>query len=279
MLQKITNGLLSPKRIANYVHESFGKSFLYLLMLVLFLMIPTVTNILVNSTLSSNAQNIIKTAFLQEKIPFFIEDGKLRNKDGNTEAVYVNDNLSGYKIVISENNAASFDSLKSIVIFLNEDSVDIVMAGAVMRLFQYSDYSNLNGLDINGANGFENIEFWNTVFSIVDNQLDNYFAIRFAINVFYNIFYWIVWLMILACILGLVARMRTLNFLRFGDALKISIYNMTPFVFCAIISEFFNIGIFIYLGYIITFIFNTMTVNEILKQNGKLERRDDSNDL
>ena len=67
------------------------------------------------------------------------------------------------------------------------------------------------------------------------------------------------------------SKFRILGALKFWDLFKIAIYSLTPFVVCSVFSSLFNVGALIYIGYIISAIYNSITINEVLKNQKKTE--------
>ena len=68
-----------------------------------------------------------------------------------------------------------------------------------------------------------------------------------------------------ALITAFFSKMRTANFLKYWDLLKLSVYGLSPFIVCAVFATLFNIGVLLYVGFIVSAIVNTITVNEVLK--------------
>ena len=84
--------------------------------------------------------------------------------------------------------------------------------------------------------------------------------------------YSFIWMFVLALIVTMFSKFRVMGALKFWDLYKISIYSLTPFVVCSVFSSLLGVGALIYVGYIVSAIFNGITTNEVLKNTYSVRR-------
>ncbi len=272
MFKRFSNSLLSPKEVAKYYHEPFIKTFVLLLILVVLFMVPIVLNLLTSNFLTYQNKEDIKSAFKKEVVPFKIEDGIVKNINGDHEEVYINTNYSLYKIVFTEDIENYQASMDSIVIVICNDGVYGKMAIAHKQFFNFSDSEYFKNLDFSNPELFEDFNFWNNTFSVIQTLIDESKVVYITLYSCYYIIYSFVWLFVLALIVTMFTKFRVMGALKFWDLYKISIYSLTPFVVCSVFSSLLGAGILIYVGYIVSAIYNGITVNEVLKNTYSVRR-------
>lgn len=268
MFKKFSNSLLSPKEVAKYYNESFGKTILYILLLVFFIMVPVVLTLCTNDILSENTKKEIKNAFVNEEIPYVIEDGTLKNINNDHTNVYVNSSVSTIHFVFTEDVHNAVAPIDGIAIVFAEDGIYQKMSVLLVanKIISYSDYEYLKQLDFSNKEIFNDINFWDNSFSIANSILNQYKPIYVVTNSIYNLFYWLGMIIFFVAIISFFAKMRVRNYLKYWSLFKISFYSMTPFIICLVFSILFNLSFLIYVGYLISAVFNVITINEVLKK-------------
>lgn len=268
MFKKFSNSLLSPKEVAKYYDESFGKTILYILILVFFIMIPVVLTLSTSDILNKNMENQIQKAFTNEEIPFIIEDGTLKNVNNDANYVYTNSSIASVKIIITENIENAVAPLDGIAIVLTKDGVyqKVAFITVANQIITYNDFDYLKKLDLSNPNIYSELSFWDNIFSIVGAILNEAKPLYVIVNSIYNLFYWVGMIVFFVLIISFFAKMRIRSYLSFWSLFKISFYSMTPFIICLVFSILFNITILIYIGYLISAIYNVITINEVLKR-------------
>lgn len=265
MFKKLSNSLLSPKEVSKYYGESFGKTFLFFIILLLLLMVVTVVNIATTSALSENLKKEIKKSFLKEEISFVIENGTLSNINNDSEYVYTNKLMDTIYISMTEDVSKVEPPLNGYSIVFGKDGVYIAMP-LQYKIFDYKDYEYLKNIDFSDPELFSNIKFWDNIFSITGSVLNEYKPMFLVINTLYYFIYWTGWMLMLVLIVSIFTKMRTSTFLSFGSIFKVSIYNLAPFVVCLIFATLFDLGFLMYVGSIISMVYNMITINEVLKR-------------
>lgn len=265
MFKKLSNSLLSPKEVSKYYGESFGKTFLFFIILLLLLMVVTVVNIATTSALSENLKKEIKKSFLKEEISFVIENGTLSNINNDSEYVYTNKLMDTIYISMTEDVSKVETPLNGYSIVFGKDGVYIAMP-LQYKIFDYKDYEYLKNIDFSDPELFSNIKFWDNIFSITGSVLNEYKPMFLVVNTLYYFIYWTGWMLMLVLIVSIFTKMRTSTFLSFGSIFKVSIYNLAPFVVCLIFATLFDLGFLMYVGSIISMVYNMITINEVLKR-------------
>lgn len=266
MLKRLSNGLLSPRETAKYYSESFGKAILYFIILIVFITIPTIVSLVTADIVPNSLKNDLKEAFLGEKIPFVIEDGVLVNIDDDETYVYLNENLETFDIQVTENIDNAKMNLEKMSIVLATDGVYIKYSVMSEKLFEYSKYEYLNNLDLSDVDQLRGNAFWNNIFDILYQELHSIRWFTITVNAINNILYSIMLMLAFTFIITLFSKFRTGGYLKFFGIFKVTIYNLTPFIFCLIFSILFNLHFLTYIGYIISAIYNLITISEILKR-------------
>lgn len=266
MLKRLSNGLLSPRETAKYYSESFGKAILYFIILIVFITIPTIVSLVTADIVPNSLKNDLKEAFLGEKIPFVIEDGVLVNIDDDETYVYLNENLETFDIQVTENIDNAKMNLEKMSIVLATDGVYIKYSVMSEKLFEYSKYEYLKNLDLSDVDQLRGNAFWNNIFDILYQELHSIRWFTITVNAINNILYSIMLMLAFTFIITLFSKFRTGGYLKFFGIFKVTIYNLTPIIFCLIFSILFNLHFLTYIGYIISAIYNLITISEILKR-------------
>lgn len=268
MFKKLSNSLLSPKEVAKYYNESFGKTILFILLLVFFIMIPVVLTLSTADVISENMKKEIKSSFVSEEIPFIIENGELKNVNGEHDNVYINSSITSISFVFTENVSNAVAPINGMAIVFANDGVYQKMSVLTIatKILTYNDYEYLQQLDFTDGKIFSDINFWDNVFGIANSILNQYKPIYVITNSIYNLFYWLAMIVFFVFVISFFAKMRIRSYLKYWSIFKISFYSMAPFIICLVFSILFNLSFLIYIGYLISAIYNVITINEVLKR-------------
>ena len=272
MFKRLSNSLTSPKEVAKYYHESFWKSLIIFLMMLILLMVPTVVTLLTTNFLTYQTKEDLKASFNKAEIPFKIENGIVKNVNGDKEEVYINTSFYEYKIVITEKLENYTGTMDSIAIVICDDGVYGKLALASQNFVKFSDYEYFNNIDLSDQKTLKDFEFWNNVFSVIEKITEESKPMYVIVYSVYYLLYWFIWLNVFCLIISMFCKMRVFGALKFWDLYKISYYSLAPFVICSIFSSLFNIGLLIYVGYIVSAIYNLITVSEVLKNTYSVRR-------
>lgn len=265
MFKKLSNSLVSPKDVAKYYGESFGKTFLFFLVMLLFLMVITFVNLVTTNALTDNVKKEIKKSFVNEEIAFVIEEGVLKGLKDDASYVYTNKVSEKFYIVFTEDIQKSENPVEGISIVFSKDGVYAKYQIAV-KVMEYTEFEYLKNIDFSDKELLSDINFWDNMFGIAEKVIENYKPIYLVSNTIYYLLYWSGWMMMFALIIAFFSKMRTNGLLSYGSLFKLTIYNLSPFVMCLIFATLFNLGFLVYIGYLLTAVFNIITVNEVLKK-------------
>ncbi len=279
MFRRLSNSLTSPKEVAKYYLESFGKTILFFLILLFFMMIPIIIGLVTTDLLPYSKKDNIRDNFSKEEIPFIIEDGIMKNINGDSNYYYINDSMETYRIIFTENiDTYSVDVNEMALVFCS-DGVYLKVAVANSKIVQYSDYDYLKNVNFSNKELIESEIFWIEIYTILDDITDSYKPIYVISYSLYYIIYWFMWLSIFCLIMALFSKMRTMGLIKYWELFKMSIYGLTPFIICSVFATLFNLGFLIYIGYIISAIYNIITVNEIIRNNFSSRREGENNGI
>lgn len=264
MFRRLSNSLTSPKLVAGYYHEPFWKTFLFFLLLIFFIMIPTVLNLTTAQFFSAEAKKEFKKDFVSEEIPFIIENGELSNINNESDFVYNKKLTETLTLVITEDINNVHTTLNGMSIVFTKDKVYLSVSTVHQELLSYNDYSYLTNLDLSNKDLYSDINFWDNIFSIVDSYIN---SIRPAYILMYSLFYIVYWsgiLLLFILIISFFSKMRVGHYLKFWDIMKLSVYNLMPFIICTVFANLFGIRFLMYVGYLVSAGFNIVTINEVL---------------
>jgi hypothetical protein len=265
MFKRLSNSLLSPKEVAKYYGDSFGKSLLFLIILLFLLMTVTFVNLFTTNALTENLKKEIKKSFLKEEISFVIKDGELSHINNNSEYVYTKELTDIIHVVMTEDITKAGTPLNGYSIVFSKDGVYIKLP-LEYKLLEYNDYEYLKNIDFSNTELLSDIKFWDNIFSITGSVLEEYKTTFLIVNMLYYLIYWTGWMFMIVLVVSLFTKMRTSTYLSFGSIFKVTIYNLAPLAVCLIFATLFNLGFLMYIGSIISMVYNMITINEVLKR-------------
>lgn len=279
MFRRLSDSLMAPSSIARYYKESFWKTFLFFLFLLLIIMVQNTLALYSSSLLDGNVKKEIRSEFVGEEIPYEIIDGKLVNVNGDVNHYYINNLSTEMNIIFTEDLSNIDNNTPSLNIIFNKDGVYVSASLIAQKIFEYSEFDYLVNLDFSNPNVIRDISFWDNIFNITEITVNNFKPIYMIIGTISNLIYWFAWLIIFMLIIALFSKFKVSGYIKFRDLFKIAIYSLTPLVFCIFFANFLGIKFLLYLGYILAAIFNSITVNEILKNILMIKKEGPQNEL
>lgn len=279
MFRRLSDSLMSPSKIARYYKESFWKTFLFFLFLLLIMMVQNTLALYSSSLLDGNVKKEIRSEFVGEEIPYEIIDGKLVNVNGDVNHYYINNLSTEMNIIFTEDLSNIDNTTPSLNIIFNQDGVYVSATFIAQKIFEYSEFDYLVNLDFSNPNVISDISFWDNIFNITEITVNNFKPIYMIIGTISNLIYWFAWLIIFMLIIALFSKFKVSGYIKFRDLFKIAVYSLTPLVFCIFFANFLGIKFLLYLGYILAAIFNSITVNEILKNILMIKKEGPQNEL
>ena len=279
MFRRLSDSLMAPSKIARYYKESFWKTFLFFLFLLLIMMVQNTLALYSSSLLDGNVKKEIRSEFVGEEIPYEIIDGKLVNVNGDVNHYYINNISTEMNIIFTEDLSNIDNTTPSLNIIFNQDGVYVSASLIAQKIFEYSEFDYLVNLDFSDPNVIRDISFWDNIFNITEITVNNFKPIYMIIGTISNLIYWFAWLIIFMLIIALFSKFKVSGYIKFRDLFKIAVYSLTPLVFCIFFANFLGIKLLLYLGYILAAIFNSITVNEILKNILMIKKEGPQNEL
>lgn len=279
MFRRLSDSLMAPSKIARYYKESFWKTFLFFLFLLLIIMVQNTLALYSSSLLDGNVKKEIRSEFIGEEIPYEIIDGKLVNVNGDVNHYYINNLSTEMNIIFTEDLSNIDNTTPSLNIIFNKDGVYVSASLIAQKIFEYSEFDYLVNLDFSDPNVIRDISFWDNIFNITEITVNNFKPIYMIIGTISNLIYWFAWLIIFMLIIALFSKFKVSGYVKFRDLFKIAVYSLTPLVFCIFFANFLGIKLLLYLGYILAAIFNSITVNEILKNILMIKKEGPQNEL
>ena len=228
-------------------------------------MTVTFVNLFTTNALTEDLKKEVKKAFLKEEIAFVIKDGELSHINNDSEYIYTKELTQTIHIVITENLTKATTPLNGYSIVLSKDGVYIKLP-LEYKLFDYNKYEYLKNIDFSNTEILSDIKFWDNIFSITGSVLDEYKTTFLIVNMLYYLIYWTGWMFMIVLVVSLFTKMRTSTYLSFGSIFKVTIYNLAPLAVCLIFATLFNLGFLMYVGSIISMVYNVITINEVLKR-------------
>lgn len=279
MFRRLSDSLMAPSKIARYYKESFWKTFLFFLFLLLIMMVQNTLALYSSSLLDGNVKKEIRSEFVGEEIPYEIIDGKLVNVNGDVNHYYINNLSTEMNIIFTEDLSNIDNTTPSLNIIFNQDGVYVSASLIAQKIFEYSEFDYLVNLDFSDPNVIRDISFWDNIFNITEITVNNFKPIYMIIGTISNLIYWFAWLIIFMLIIALFSKFKVSGYIKFRDLFKIAVYSLTPLVFCIFFANFLGIKLLLYLGYILAAIYNSITVNEILKNILMIKKEGPQNEL
>lgn len=279
MFRRLSDSLMAPSKIARYYKESFWKTFLFFLFLLLIIMVQNTLALYSSSLLDGNVKKEIRSEFVGEEIPYEIIDGKLVNVNGDVNHYYIKNLSTEMNIIFTEDLSNIDNTTPSLNIIFNQDGVYVSATLIAQKIFEYSEFDYLVNLDFSDPNVIRDISFWDNIFNITEITVNNFKPIYMIIGTISNLIYWFAWLIIFMLIIALFSKFKVSGYIKFRDLFKIAVYSLTPLVFCIFFANFLGIKFLLYLGYILAAIFNSITVNEILKNILMIKKEGPQNEL
>lgn len=279
MFRRLSDSLMAPSKIARYYKESFWKTFLFFLFLLLIMMVQNTLALYSSSLLDGNVKKEIRSEFVGEEIPYEIIDGKLVNVNGDVNHYYIKNLSTEMNIIFTEDLSNIDNTTPSLNIIFNQDGVYVSASLIAQKIFEYSEFDYLVNLDFSDPNVIRDISFWDNIFNITEITVNNFKPIYMIIGTISNLIYWFAWLIIFMLIIALFSKFKVSGYIKFRDLFKIAVYSLTPLVFCIFFANFLGIKFLLYLGYILAAIFNSITVNEILKNILMIKKEGPQNEL
>lgn len=260
-LDRLTSGLISPKRILSFSEDKFILAFFVLLFEIIVLAIPGIISAYINNPLTYDTKVNIRESFYLEDVPYEIKNGSLNYIGTGTEKDYYivytdeytfvfsrNDNVRS--LLYSNNNNGSIimdNNASHEVIIFNSDSIYINLYTVNFKLGNYDEFNDFEGLSfLDNTPNDDN--FWDPFFTGFKKVFEKYQDMVFVINVIITILSEIVTFLLMILIITAISRMGKVGLVSFGKSFKLIIYFMMPYVLGEFIATLTGVRILMYIG-------------------------------
>lgn len=267
MFKRFKSGLFSPSEVVNYRFDKKITTIIYLLILVILSILPSLIAMMGNNTLNYADKRVIREGFIKAEIPYKIEDNRLM-----LSAPYANEYqeiqiTEQIRVVITEHSdfvlpVNAFDT--SAIIILAREGVYYQRTFSHVFLFRYSDYPELQNLDLALA-GVDDFHFWETVFAITNQQLSKYTVVSVLINLAIIALASLIGLLFFGLLVSLFQKL-TVPFIRFGQYFQLIIYLLTPYVVCQLIGSLFGFDLLPFIGVLLTVIYASRLNRKLIQE-------------
>lgn len=252
LIRRLSSGLFSPQEIVNYQSDSRWLTFLYMLILVLLMALPSLVTVNKDSPFGYNEKLELREDFYRDgvEMPFYIKHNQLFHIDGNTDFLYSKILKNGIIVKATLTNLPKSEVSTTPTIILTKNGIIFNYSIYTDVLLSYADYPQLENLDFSAAYNNDDA-FWDIVLPIVTEKLA-YFrpyitiaSIVMAISgAFGSIIIW-------SLITTVFQRINTGAKIKFSKLWQMIIYVMAPYVLGNLLSELFGILMLYYIGFIL----------------------------
>ena len=136
-----------------------------------------------------------------------------------------------------------------------------------MPCFDYDDYPILNGIHFSSASSYHNHEFWDTIFTVANQEIKVIKPIFNFINIFYIVVGTIIDLLIVTLIITVFQMFTAYSYIKFIKLYQLSIYVITPYVIGNLLSYLFNFNLLYYIGFLISIIYMSILSRTIIRDS------------
>lgn len=265
LFKRLANGLFNPNEIRNYANDRGIYTVLFFLVLLLISIIPhTIQISKLDSINYQTKQHIMEFFWTDEVVEFSISDNKLISNNNQIKAQvfeYTPELLIAFSATNEDLNLGS-----RVAIVFGESEVYIKQNILQMSLFKYSDYSSLEGINFKDAKSPQNTLFWDTMFSVLNNEFLKVKPLVTFTYMLVIIFRTIFYMLLFSVLIAFFQMGQLRGIYRFPKVWKLSIYCLTPYVFGTVLSVMFNFEILSYIGLFMTVIYGVIMSRSIIKE-------------
>jgi len=268
LFQRFSSSLFAPKEIVKFRHDRWWTTLFYFLCLALILVIPPIISTVQSDMLSYDAKKEIRNHFnSEESIPFSIVNGVLVH-DTNDPAYVYQTSLYNFDIIMTVGDDIGQKTTDTnLYLVFKSDGVYVKQMFLNRKLFDYDDYPILNGIHFSSASSYHNHEFWDTIFTVANQEIKVIKPIFNFINIFYIVVGTIIDLLIVTLIITVFQMFTAYSYIKFIKLYQLSIYVITPYVIGNLLSYLFNFNLLYYIGFLISIIYMSILSRTIIRDS------------
>lgn len=270
MLTRLKFGLFRPSQVSSLKDDKKIYTVLFFILMVLLSLIPFVILVSKADTLSYETKREIRSLFRDYEIPYEIRDYKLtKTSDNGEDKLNIPVNQAFYIVFDDKLESEPQITPNRITVVFAREKVYLIHFFYRKELFSYSEYRDLENLDLSLANADDH-QFWDKVFPIVRDQLDKtrHYSLLMQIGVYGFLFYAIE-LLIFSLIVTLFLRtlIQVKANVKFSQLWRLIIYLLAPYVIFRLFADLYGLSILSYVGIITTIIYaikmnNSLTIGK-----------------
>ena len=203
------------------------------------------------------------------KIPFVIKHFQLVGM--NIEEDYQYKKTLGYIDIIITNGNAKVDEKSTVpTIVLTKNGVLLYYSIYREVLFSYSDYEELENLDLSLAYE-DNSDFWKITFSVVTREMEKYHNLVVAMYIIIAVISQLLMLGIWSLIVAGLQKFSIGNKMKFSKLWQLMVYVTVPLALGKLLSDLFGIILIYYIGFILTVAYSAKLGQTIVTGGEKYE--------
>lgn len=271
LIRRLSSGLFSPKEIYEYRKDSRWFTFLFFILLVLISSISGVVSAYKTDDLEYSDMQEIREMFYRDgnKIPFVIKHFQLVGM--NIDEDYQYKKTLGYIDIIITNGNAKVDEKSTVpTIVLTKNGVLLYYSIYREVLFSYSDYEELENLDLSLAYE-DNSDFWKITFSVVAREMEKYHNLVVAMYMIIAVISQLLMLGIWSLIVAGLQKFSIGNKMKFSKLWQLMVYVTVPLALGKLLSDLFGIILIYYIGFILTVAYSAKLGQTIVTGGEKYE--------
>lgn len=258
MIKKISTCLFSPRKIILFVRERKLMTFLYVCLILLISLIPSLFSVFMMDSFSvqelNNLQYTLNTS--SSNIDTFkIEDGIL-----NTDEKYII-RYGSLESLAFNHEPTLYNSQDSYVISFDTTNVKLYFANIVLVEKSYDEIglSNFNFADFINNNISSREQFYYAYRGIIDSQI-GFIRSTTIVQLIFNI---VVSYLLLAFICALLIRSPYIN-IPLGIKFNVSLYAGTIYLLLTLLGSLYGISLSL-IGIILMFVYSQKAISTIVK--------------
>lgn len=265
MIKRFIAGLTSPTKTASYIDDKWYMPILVVLFMVLLYLIPSIYYAVNDEILTYEVQREIRGDFVSGSlIEYKIENGRLIYTGSSGEnSTFIDSDLGRF---IFANTTIEYSQISKTVNYLfRDEGVTIIYGGLKVYFIPFADYPSCEGLDFKDAKS-DDITFWNTIFTLIQQEIDNNKGYFVSATVTYNVLYLVVEILIYAVFLAFVLKMQSK--ISYGKAYKLSIYLTVPTFIGIFMAVIYSVYFFSIIGMLCTIVYVNKMGNVLHSRGG-----------
>ncbi len=240
MLRKLKNNLTSITKLSLTKDEKLFKTFLYLIFLALLLAFVPLLN---SYKVTENGLNYAQKNEIENLLKPFVQSEancEINEKLTCDEEVYIEVTAGNFLIILdSANDFENRKNPSNQALVFQETAVGLYQGKAKMLNTTYAATDSYWSSTLNGLKIEDTDDFWNDVYSLINQTLSNYAILIMVMSFLVYMFSFITILMMQILINVVILMVLRASKLKFGETFKIVVNAMTIYAIIVVILELY----------------------------------------